>query len=100
MKLEDISRLILDAGLTQNLDDPVLFSENVKLVLKKYSPEELDALSVDFWQKEIPTMVNIKGILETNDAELKKDLPLGPIEYLKSVITEEINEKVLQILKN
>lgn len=100
MKLEDISRLILDAGLTQSLDDPVLFSENVKLVLKKYSPEELDALSVDFWQKEIPTMVNIKRMLETNDVELKKTLPLGPIEYLKSVIIEEINEKVLQILKN
>lgn len=100
MKIEDISRLIVDTGLTQDLDDPVLFSENVKLVLKKYSPEELDALSVDFWQKEIPTMVNIKRILETNDVELKKDLPLGPIEYLKSVITEEINEKVLQILEN
>ena len=100
MEIEDISRLIVDTGLTQYLDDPVLFSENVKLVLKKYSPEELDALSVDFWQKKIPTMVNIKGILETNDVELKKDLPLGPIEYLKSVIIEEINEKVLQILKN
>lgn len=100
MQLQEIINLTTTSAQQQELNDPLLFSDDIKLVLKTYSHRTLESLSDDFWKKEIPTIVAIKRILEINDVELKKDLPLGPIEYLKSVIIEEIHKKALQILEN
>lgn len=100
METDILLQRIVDEGIREAIEDPVLFSENVKLVLASFSKNTLKSLPEDFWEKEIPVIINLKKILECGDEETKTQMPLGPIEYLKSVIREEINNRALQILQN
>lgn len=101
MKSQEIVALIATSAKKQKVNNPDGFAKDIDLVLQNsYSSAVLETFPNDFWQKEIPSIISLKKILEGDNESLKNDLAVGPIEHLRVALKEKFKQQVFQSFQN